>query len=152
MYVTDDQFSDELNNSWKKNCWCIAILPQWFDLVGAITWKVFHVTSSNLLCMLLISRSRTTSIMAERNSKWPINCNFMHFTSIIWPCGRDIWKRFSCILLLLLKVIIMVSSYIAHKQCSVGFTHITPGHWTCSFMHHFNSLFWSIQHLQPFRR
>ena len=35
----------------------------------------------------------------------------------------------------------MVSSYIAHIQCSVRFTHITPGHWTCSFMYHFNSLF-----------
>ena len=34
----------------------------------------------------------------------------------------------------------MVSSYIAHIQCSVRFTHITPGHWTCSFMYHFNSL------------
>ena len=38
-------------------------------------------------------------------------------------------------------IIIMVSSYIAHIQCSVRFTHITPGHWTCSFMYHFNSLF-----------
>ena len=28
-----------------------------------------------------------------------------------------------------------------HLQCSVRFTHITPGHWTCSFMYHFNSLF-----------
>ena len=36
-------------------------------------------------------------------------------------------------------IIIMVSSYIAHIQCSVRFTHITPGHWTCSFMYHFNS-------------
>ena len=26
----------------------------------------------------------------------------------------------------------MVSSYIAHIQCSARFTHITPGHWTCS--------------------
>ena len=38
-------------------------------------------------------------------------------------------------------IIIMVSSYIAHIQCSVRFTHFTPGHWTCSFMYHFNSLF-----------
>ena len=35
----------------------------------------------------------------------------------------------------------MVSSYIAHIQCSVRFTNITPGHWTCSFMYHFNFLF-----------
>ena len=33
----------------------------------------------------------------------------------------------------------MVSSYIAHIQCSVRFTHITPGHWTCPFLYHFNS-------------
>ena len=33
-------------------------------------------------------------------------------------------------------IIIMVSSYIAHIQCSVRFTHITPGHWTCSFLEH----------------
>ena len=39
------------------------------------------------------------------------------------------------------EIIIMVSSYIAHIQCSVRFTHITPGNWTCSFMYHFNSLF-----------
>ena len=37
--------------------------------------------------------------------------------------------------------LIMVSSYIAHIQCSVRFTHITPGHSTCSFMYHFDSLF-----------
>ena len=50
-------------------------------------------------------------------------------------------------------VLIMVSSYIAHIQCSARFTHIRPtrGHWTWSFMCHFNSLFRSIQHLQPFR-
>ena len=35
----------------------------------------------------------------------------------------------------------MVTSYIAHIQCSVRFTHITSGHWTCSFMYHFNCLF-----------
>ena len=35
----------------------------------------------------------------------------------------------------------MVSSYIAYIQCSVRCTHITPGHWTCSFMYHFNTLF-----------
>ena len=43
---------------------------------------------------------------------------------------------------LTIMIIIMVSSYIAHIQkCSVRFTHITPGHWTCSFVYHFNSLF-----------
>ena len=41
----------------------------------------------------------------------------------------------------LLGYILMVSSYIAYIQCSVLFTHITPGHWTCSFFYHFNSFF-----------
>ena len=31
---------------------------------------------------------------------------------------------------------LMVSSYIAHIQCSVRFTHIIPGHWTCSLLYH----------------
>ena len=55
--------------------------------MGAITWKVFHISSSNLLCMLLISSSWTSSIMAKKNSKWLIYCDFSHFTSIIWPCS-----------------------------------------------------------------
>ena len=43
------------------------------------------------------------------------------------------------------------SSFIAHIQCSARFTDNTPGHWTCSFMYHGNSL---LEHtaLQPFRR
>ena len=54
----------------KKNGRFIAIfliLLQEFDPVGAITWKIFHIFSSNLLCMLLISSSWTSSIMAEKN-------------------------------------------------------------------------------------
>ena len=38
-------------------------------------------------------------------------------------------------------IIIIVTSYIAQIQCSVRSTRITPGHWTCSYMYHFNSLF-----------
>ena len=39
MHVTNDQFSDKVNNGWKKiqNGQFIAILRQQFDLVGAIT-------------------------------------------------------------------------------------------------------------------
>ena len=51
MHVTNKQFSDKFNNSWKKN------------------------------------------------SKWLIYLDFLHFTSIIWPCGRENMKSFSCILL-----------------------------------------------------
>ena len=33
--------------------------------------------------------------MAKKKKKWPIYCDFSHFTSIIWPCGRDNLKSFS---------------------------------------------------------
>ena len=36
--------------------------------------------------------------MAKKNSKWPIYCDFSHFTSIILPCGRDNLKSFLRIL------------------------------------------------------
>ena len=65
--------------------------------MGAITWKVFHISFSNLLCMLLMTSSRTSTIMAGKK-KWPIYCDFSHFTSIIWPCRRDNLKSFSHIL------------------------------------------------------
>ena len=32
------------------------------------------------------------------NSKWPIYCDFAHFTSIIWPCVLDNLKNFTCII------------------------------------------------------
>ena len=66
--------------------------------MGAITWKVFHVSFSNLLFMLLMTSSRTSSIMAGKKKKLPIYWDFSHFTSIIWPCGRDNLKSFSHIL------------------------------------------------------
>ena len=37
--------------------------------------------------------------MAEKNSKWPIYCEFSHFTLIICPCGRNNLKSFPCVLL-----------------------------------------------------
>ena len=42
-----------------------------------------------------MASSRTSSIMAEKNSKWLIYCDFSHFTSIICPCGRNNMKSFS---------------------------------------------------------
>ena len=46
-------------------------------------------------------------IMTEKKIKWPIHCNFSHFTSIIWPCGRDNMKSFplSCSNLLCMLLI-----------------------------------------------
>ena len=37
----------------------------------------------------VITSSRTSSIIAEKKSKWLINCDFSHFMSLILPCGRD---------------------------------------------------------------
>ena len=36
-------------------------------LVGTLTCKVVHVSFPNLLCMLQMTSSRTSSIMAEKN-------------------------------------------------------------------------------------
>ena len=36
---------------------------------------------------------------------------------------------------------VIKSYYTSHTQCSVRFTHIAPGHWTSSFIYHFNSFF-----------
>ena len=52
-------------------------------LVGAITWKRYHVSFPNLLCISLMTSSRTSSIMAEKKFKLPIYFDFSHFTSII---------------------------------------------------------------------
>ena len=91
-----------------SNLFCILIKASslrsftFYVPVGAITSKVFHVTvssSSNLLCMLLITSSRSRSIKVEKNSKWPIYCDFSHLTSLILPCGCDNFEICSCILL-----------------------------------------------------
>ena len=50
-----------------------------FYSVGATVWKVFHVFSSNLLCMLLISSSRTSSIMAGKKLKMDDLLTFFAF-------------------------------------------------------------------------
>ena len=36
-----------------------------------------------------MTSSRTSLITVEKNSKWPTYCDFLPFTSIIWPCGRN---------------------------------------------------------------
>ena len=41
-------------------CWCSHFL------VGTITCQVFHVSCLNLFCLLLITSSWTSSIMAEK--------------------------------------------------------------------------------------
>ena len=68
------------NSNWRCTGHAIfRILRQLFDLVGAITSKVFHVSCSNLLSMLLIRKFD--------------NGDFLHCKSIIGPC-----EIISCIL------------------------------------------------------
>ena len=57
--------------------------------VNIICLKKNHLSFPNLLCILPMTISQTSSIMAEKKSKVPIYCDFLHFTSIIRPCGRD---------------------------------------------------------------
>ena len=45
-------------------------------LVGAITWKVIYISFPIFLCMLLMTSSRTSSMMADK----------------IWRCRRDNFK------------------------------------------------------------
>ena len=63
MHVTNDQFSDKFNNGKKKKKWPIYCN---FSHFTSIIWEVFHISFSNLLCMLLMTSSRTSSIMAEK--------------------------------------------------------------------------------------
>ena len=101
MHVTNKWFLDKFNNGRKKKKRPIYCDFSHFTSIiwpcGAISWKVSYISSSNWLCMLLISSSWTSSIMAEKK-KWPIYCDFSHFTSIIWSCGRENLKSFSHIL------------------------------------------------------
>ena len=60
--------------------------------------KSFSCIHSKLVMpVTIVTSSQTSSIMAVKKSKWLINCAFLHFTSIIWPCGRDNLESFSCI-------------------------------------------------------
>ena len=52
------------------------ILRKKFNLVGAITWTVLHVSLPNLLCMLLVTSSQTSLIMAEKNKNGRITAIF----------------------------------------------------------------------------
>ena len=72
-HVTNDHFSEKLYNGWTKvhNGQFIAIFfisRQYFDIAGTIISKVFHVSCSNLLYMLQITYSRTSSIIARKSN------------------------------------------------------------------------------------
>ena len=55
--------------------------------------------------MLLISISWTSSIMAEKKSKWLIYCHFSHFTSIMTPQFKNGGRLVSSVLLFLNTVV-----------------------------------------------
>ena len=69
MHVTYDQLSDKVNNGWKKANWPIYCdIPHFTSIIWPCGCDYFHVSCSNLVCMLiLLSSSRMSSIMAEKN-------------------------------------------------------------------------------------
>ena len=97
MRVTNDQF----NNGEKKiNGPFFAIfriLRQYWPC-PSYRAQVFYVSLPNLWCMLQMTSSQTSLIMAEFFFKCPFYCDFLHFSSIFWPCGHDNMKSFSFIL------------------------------------------------------
>ena len=86
---------------------------------GRNNLKSFSCILFKLLCVLLMSSSRTNSITGllflfffgfEKKWKRPIYWDFSHFTSIIWPCGRDNLKSFSCILFKFVMLMLLMPS------------------------------------------
>ena len=80
-----------------------------FGLAGVMTWKVFNVSCSNLLYMLLINSSRASLIMAEKKFKMADLLWFFAFYCNNLTCVRDNLKSFSCILPNLLCLLLMIS-------------------------------------------
>ena len=90
MYVTNDQFSDKFDNGWKKSKWLIywdflhftSIMWRfWSDNIKSFTFILFkfvmHVTNKQF------SDKFDNGCKITQNGR----CDFLHFTSIIWPCG-----------------------------------------------------------------
>ena len=50
------------------------------------------------ICLLLITSSRTISIMAVKKSEYLIYCDLSHFTMLILHCVENNLQNFSCIL------------------------------------------------------
>ena len=89
-------------------------------------------------CRVLQTRSHLWLGRLDTVSQWfNVTCLLGYLTSL---SGGSRWWSTKAQQTKNINMIIMVSYYIAHTQCSVRFTHITPGHWTYSFMYHFNSL------------
>ena len=68
MHVTNKQFSDKFDNGWKKIKIGRFILRELFDLMGAITRQVPHVSFPNVLCMHVTN----DQISSEFNNGWKI--------------------------------------------------------------------------------
>ena len=70
-----------------------------------------------------------------KKSRSPIYCDFSHFTSIIWPCGRDNMKSFSFILLKFVMHVTRTNSITAEKKSKwpiyCDFLHFTSLIWPC---------------------
>ena len=102
MHAIIKQFSDKFNNGWKKSKWPIYCD---FSHFTSITWpcgrdnlKKMYVSFPSLLCMLLVTKFSNKFNNGWKKIKMADLLSFLHFTSIIWPCGRDNMKSFPCIL------------------------------------------------------
>ena len=69
--------------------------------------------------------------MAEKKKKWPIYSDFSHFTSIIWPCGRDNLKSFSHILF---KFVMHVTNKYFLDKFNNGWKKIQNGRFIAIFL------------------
>ena len=96
MYVAKDQFSDKFNNGWKKPKW-----PIYFDFLHftSIIWPCgrnntkFFIYPAQFCYVCNTNKQLSDKLNNSwKKSKWPIYCTFLHFTSIIWPCGWDKFK------------------------------------------------------------
>ena len=93
MHVTNDQFSDKFDNGWKKLKWPIYCD---FSHFTSIIWPSGRDNMTRFLCILPKFATHVANHQFSdkfnngwKKSKWPIYCDFSHFTSIIWPYGRN---------------------------------------------------------------
>ena len=94
MHVTNDQFSDKFNNGRKKKKMADLLRFFTFYVNNLTLWaryleKFFTLSFSNLLCMLLMTSSRTSAIMAEKKKKMADLLRFFTF----YVNNLTLWAR-----------------------------------------------------------
>ena len=76
----------ELKFTWNSSENCLHIANKTHNDFLHAASKIISSAYPNAPMM---TSSQTSTITAEKNSKWPISSDFSHFTSIIWPIGRN---------------------------------------------------------------